>query len=144
MEDLKKFGINFGRYHIATNGNYYRVAKPTAEFWDYYKEHKTELKNSSISIYKHEDYGYLVYDWTRKEKASEEEIKQYKKEQQEYDRLSRCCSYVQVLMDDRDCDDTFPQCSNWDEFWNELCRVAVNAKYMWEEISEAVPPFLLS
>ena len=29
---LKDLGINFSRKHIATNGNFYRVAKPTEEF----------------------------------------------------------------------------------------------------------------
>ena len=74
---LKELGIDFSRRHIAANGNFYRVALPTSEFWDWYKDNKAEFKEAGYSVYKHADYGFCVYDWTAKEKATDEEKAEY-------------------------------------------------------------------
>lgn len=71
-EQEKNLGIKWGVYEVAKNLNYFRRSYPTEAFWSYYREHKDELKAEGISVYKLDGVFY-VYDWSRKDKATQEE-----------------------------------------------------------------------
>lgn len=71
-EFLKSLGIKWGVYEVAKNLNYFRRSYASEAFWNYYREHKDELKAEGISVYKL-DGEFYVYDWSRKDKATQEE-----------------------------------------------------------------------
>ena len=71
-EFLKSLGIKWGVYEVAKNLNYFRRSYASETFWNYYREHKDELKAEGISVYKLDGVFY-VYDWSRKDKATQEE-----------------------------------------------------------------------
>jgi len=128
--------VKFGRKHIAVNGNFYRVAKPTEEFWTFYKENKEELKKQGYSVYKHNEYGFCVYDWTDKTKATAEQIEQYKKEESEWEANRINCAWQQIVaeVEERGAyGETIKDCTTWEDIWEELERLYDNPKCVYEE-----------
>ena len=128
--------VKFGRKHIATNGNFFRVAKPTEEFWAFYKENKEELKKQGYSVYKHNEYGFCVYDWTDKTKATAEQIEQYKKEEAEWEakRIKRAWEQIVAEVEEHGAyGETVKDCTTWEDIWEELERLYENPKYVYEE-----------
>lgn len=83
-EFLKSLGIKWGVYEVAKNLNYFRRSYASETFWNYYREHKDELKAEGISVYKLDGVFY-VYDWSRKDKATQEEYdEQVKRKDKDY------------------------------------------------------------
>lgn len=71
-EQEKNLGIKWEIYEVAKNLNYFRRSYASKAFWNYYREHKDELKAEEISVYKLDGVFY-VYDWSHKDKATQEE-----------------------------------------------------------------------
>lgn len=131
---LESLGVTFGRKHIAVNGNFYRVARPTEAFWDWYKQNKTALKDSGYSVYKHTDYGFCVYDWTDKRPATAEEKEQYAAEKSAYEKQQLHDSWCALAVDVEDRSyDELQECSTWEELRAEVDRLFDNPDYVWEE-----------
>ena len=134
-QTLENLGLCFGREHIAANGNFYRVAKPTEQFWDFYKENKTELKNAGYSVYKHSDYGFCVYDWTNKTPATADEIAQYNQEKQDYEaaQLRDSVNSFAIEVEERSTDEV-ANCETWEDLRNEVERICENPSVYWHEV----------
>jgi hypothetical protein len=66
IENLK---LNWSAYKIAKNLNFYRYAEPTEQFWENWKTSKDLLKSEGISVRKEDSGKFLVYDWSRQDKA---------------------------------------------------------------------------
>lgn len=136
IKTLEQLGIKFGRKHIAVNGNFYRVSKPTEDFWSWYKENKEVMKEAGYSVYKHKDYGFCVYDWTEKRKATSAEIEQYKKEEKEWEEKRIRMAWEQIVaeVDERGAfDETVKDCETWGDICSEVERLYENPKYVMEE-----------
>ena len=136
IETLENLGIKFGRKHIAANGNFFRVAKPTEEFWAFYKENKEELKKQGYSVYKHPEYGFCVYDWTDKTKATAEQIEQYKKEEAEWEakRIKRAWEVIVADVEEFGAyGETVADCNSWEEIRAEVERLYDNPDYVMKE-----------
>jgi hypothetical protein len=71
LEIIKK--LEWSEQKIAKNLNYYKMAKPTEEFWTAWKTNKEELKSTGISVFKGEDGQFNVFDWSCKDKATQAE-----------------------------------------------------------------------
>jgi hypothetical protein len=83
MQNLK---LDWGEYAIAKNLNYFRSAKPDEPFWERWKSDKETLKAQGLSVFKGDDGEFRVFDWSRKDKASQED---YDKQQAERERLEK-------------------------------------------------------
>lgn len=59
--DMNKLNLKFGRTLIARNGNNYRMACPTEDFWSLWKEHKEEIKKMGYSVFKRGGNFYIAY-----------------------------------------------------------------------------------
>jgi hypothetical protein len=153
MENLK---LNWGKYRIAKNLNYYRIAEPTEAFWEKWKADKEQFKNQGISVYKNDSGEFKVYDWSKKEKATQEEydkqeaIKERKaaiweqikteNELQKYrntilgyidDQYKNCRQKYQLI-------DEIDSAKDIDELYNILEPEAKNIEQMWESITTDV------
>jgi hypothetical protein len=133
---LENLGIKFGRQHIASNDNFYRVARPTEEFWDWYKSHKQEMKDAGYSVYKHPEYGFCVYDWTFKDKATEVQKSLYKKEEAEWEAKRIHCAWEQIAAEVEErgaIDEAVAECNTWDDIRAEVERLYDNPDYVMKE-----------
>lgn len=132
--NIEELGINFGRKHIAKNGSFFRVARPTEAFWEYYRDHKDEVKAQGYSVYKDEKYGFCVYDWTETRKATPEEIEKYNKEKADYEKeqFDRSFNSFSIEVEESSYDEVEP-CDTWDELRAEVERVCENPDVYWNE-----------
>lgn len=133
---LKELGLTFGREFIAVNLNRYRMAEPTPEFWDFYKEHKEELKAEGFSVFKHPEIGFMVYDWRNKSKATQEELDAQKAEQEAHEkkRLEYAVNSLRLDVEDRGAPgEEVGEINNWDEFSAELERLYDDPVTMWND-----------
>jgi hypothetical protein len=136
QKTLEQQGLTFGREFIAKNLNRYRMATPTPEFWDYYKEHKEDLKSAGFSVYKHTELGFMVYDWRSKEKATQADFDAQEKEREEYEkhRLQCAIDLLRADVDERAAkDETVGDITTWNEFHEEMARLYDNPDYTWRE-----------
>ena len=136
IKTLENLGIKFGRKHIAVNGNFYRVARPSEEFWEWYKSHKQELKDAGYSVYKHPEYGFCVYDWTEKEKATDEQKTLYKKEEADWEakRIRYAQETIVAEVEERGAyGETVADCNSWEEIRAEVERLYDNPDYVMKE-----------
>jgi hypothetical protein len=133
LEDL---GLKFGREFIAKNLNRYRMAEPTEDFWDFYKENKAELKAAGFSVYKHADLGFMVYDWRKTEKATQAEFDAQEKEREEYEN-QRLRFAIELLHHDVEeraaADEAVGEINSWEEFNAELARLYEHPHDVWIE-----------
>lgn len=150
---LNELGVVFSRKHIAKNNHFFRVAKSTKKFWDWYKDHKAELKEAGYSVYKDADYGYCIYDWTDTTIATAEEVTQYHKEEEHWEeyRVSRAYDGIYWRVEDRgtledlELVERYIGCNDWFMFDELLDKIYVNPEYMREEILSEIPgPFLFA
>jgi hypothetical protein len=135
-EILEQQGLKFGRAFIAKNMNHYRMAEPNAEFWNYYKEHKVEMNAAGFSVFKHPELGFMVYDWTDKQKATQAEFDAQEKEREEYEQ-QRLQAAIQLLCADVDeraaKDEKVGAINTWEEFHAEMARLYEKPDYTWRE-----------
>lgn len=133
---LEAMGLKFGREFIAKNGSRYRMAAPTEDFWDFYKENKAELKAAGFSVYKHADLGFMVYDWRSRDTATHAEYEAQEKEREEFEN-QRLRFAIELLREDVDqraaADETVVEINSWEDFHAELYRLYDNPDYMWRE-----------
>lgn len=130
---FETLNINFGRKHIASNLNYYRVAKPNENFWEWYKENKEQFKQNKYSVYKHNELGFLIYDWTCKEKATEEEKKKYDEEKEDYEKFRILCTLQDLIgYVENKSNMEVAYCETWEQIIDEVNKFFENPNYVWE------------
>lgn len=134
-EQEKNLGIKWGVYEVAKNLNYFRRSYPTEAFWSYYREHKDELKAEGISVYKL-DGTFYVYDWSRKDKATQEEYdaqeawKKAKKEEQEKEYFNE----IRMIVLDHSDGNVYPE--TIEEAEQYIRQNACNPKALLGEVRE--------
>lgn len=136
--------LKFSEEMIARNGNKYRVAKPTEEFWEEWRNNKDTLKAAGYSVFKNEN-GFLVYDWSNKRKATrseellqEQRIKEFNKQRLQ-DMIEDYLAYAE---------DQGIKISGTIKTWSDLDasieKEANNSDGMWEYLNSNHPTFMES
>ncbi len=126
-EQEKNLGIKWGVYEVAKNLNYFRRSYASEAFWNYYREHKDKLKAEGVSVYKL-DGTFYVYDWSRKDKATQEEYdeQEAKKNRQYFNELLLTIS-----------ENTSYEPTTIEEAEDYIRQNAKNPQYMLNEAREA-------
>lgn len=125
---LKELGIKFGKKEVAKNLSYFRRSVCTEAFWDYYKEHKQELKDNGYSVYKLNDKFYL-YNWTCKDKATQHEY-----DQQEEKKFNLLLNEYLLLAEDAGNDLDYSWIKNIDDLKKSIEEEAENPDVFWDNL----------
>ena len=125
---LKELGIEFGKKEVSKNLSYFRRSVCTEAFWDYYKQHKQELKDNGYSVYKLNNKFYL-YDWTCKDKATQQEY-----DQQEEKRFNLLLNEYLLLAEDAGNDIDYSWIKNIDDLRQSINEEAVNPDVFWDNL----------
>jgi hypothetical protein len=153
MENIE---LNWSNYKIAKNLNYYREAFPDETFWELWKADKDTLKSQGFSVYKNDNGDFKVYDWSRKDKAPQEEYDKQEaiKEQKaaiwqkvvDEHELENYRATILLYVEDQ-CDDRrvkrrllreIESATSTDEMHDILSGEAVNIDCMWSIITTDV------
>lgn len=131
MINIEELGLKFGKKEIAKNGNVFKRSLPTESFWNYYKDHKDELKEAGYSVYKLDEQFY-IYDWTSTEKYSYDDYIKFEAEKnQKWSERAIREYYLYAQDQDADIDVSI---KTLDELKNSIEKNAVNPDSMWEYI----------
>lgn len=94
------------------------------------------MNAAGVSVFKHPELGFMVYDWTDKQKATQAEFDAQEKELEQYEKDRLECA-IELLIADVDERGAFGEkvgaINNWKEFHEEMARLYEKPDYTWRE-----------
>lgn len=134
-EQEKNLGIKWGVYEVAKNLNYFRRSYASEAFWTYYRGHKDELKAEGISVYKL-DGTFYVYDWSRKDKATQEEYdeQESRKKERRAEQEKNYFNELQLTVIEHTNGNVWPE--TMEEIERYIRKNAYNPEALFREVKE--------